>query len=99
VLEALAMGLPVFTSPLVANGLTAVDKLPIEVETDPWEFAQHVTEYLNGPERSVGQIEGTREILKKHYSWESNLSQFEALLDGTTSHSSYSGTSELVHTI
>ncbi len=84
VLEALAMGLPVVATPLVANGLAAADELQLFVEHDSTTFAQRVVDCLRGPGRSAAQIARTREILNKYYSWDTNLGALDSLVEPAT---------------
>jgi sugar transferase (PEP-CTERM/EpsH1 system associated) len=80
-LEALAMGLPVVTTPAVARRVDAVESMPVLVEADPERFADRVVEQLLAPCRTPAQIRETREVLARHYDWSKNLSKFEELFD------------------
>lgn len=78
-LEALAVGLPVVTTPIVAEGFTDLDGLPVSVEREPGPFSERVIEALLRPPKSREEISAARSMLAKKYSWDANLSQFEEL--------------------
>lgn len=79
-LEALAMEVPVITSPTAADGLrTAADKdPPVTIARRPEEFAAHLVETLKAPDR---QPDATlREFVARHFVWEQSGAKLDAVL-------------------
>lgn len=79
ILEALAAGLPVVTTPNAAGGLQAVQELPVTVLEDPGAFADQVVRHLLDSTDTSNRFAQTREVLAKHYDWSANLARLEAL--------------------
>jgi glycosyltransferase involved in cell wall biosynthesis len=80
VLEALASGLPVVTTPQVAGGIHGVDQLPVAVANSQHAIADKVVNYLLRPSQTDAQISSSRSFLARYYSWDTNLSALEKLL-------------------
>ncbi len=80
VLEALAMGVPVVASSNAAGGIQGIDNLPVRVADEPRLFAEQVLGCLDRP-LTMEMVEECRDYLRRYYSWDSNLSAFEELLE------------------
>jgi sugar transferase (PEP-CTERM/EpsH1 system associated) len=80
VLEAMAMGKPVVTTPQAFEGIKAVpDEEIITAETEA-NFATAVIDLLRNPGRGQQIGEHARFCVEKHYSWENNLRVLDTLL-------------------
>ena len=79
-LEALAAGRPVVMTQQAAAGLKAIADLPVTVASEPRAFADGVIAWLCAPEQSERRAAETREVLNRHYNWETNLSKLDELL-------------------
>jgi len=80
VLEALAAGLSVVTTPEVTGGLPETARLPLFVEKGPVSMASRIVECLRAPKPSPERSAEVREILRRKYSWENNLAVLESLM-------------------
>jgi glycosyltransferase involved in cell wall biosynthesis len=80
VLQGMAMGLPVVSSPLSARGVRGEPGLHFEVAEFAADFASHVVQLLQRPEtrRELGRA--GRACVEAHYTWERNLAGLEVLL-------------------
>ncbi len=78
ILEALGSGLPVVASRAAAEGLHTLKGIPVRVADHPSDFARQVLDYLDHPISSQ-QIADSLDHLKRHYSWEANLSAFDQM--------------------
>jgi polysaccharide biosynthesis protein PslH len=80
VLEAMAMGVPVVTTPGGANGIEARDGEHFLVARDPADFAAQVLRILEHPS-SVDQLRRrARELVVRSYGWPAILESFEEQL-------------------
>jgi len=79
-LEALAAGLPVVTTPAAAEGLKLTSNLPVAIAEDAATFADRVIEFMRRP-ATASQIAACRHNLKQDYDWDTNLSTFDTLLE------------------
>ena len=81
ILEALAMGLPVVTTPAAAGDLAGVKELPLAVAAEPGEFARRVIEYMKQAPLPEASVDACRRHLRGRYDWETNLSAMDEMLD------------------
>lgn len=77
ILEALATGIPVVTTPVAAEGLAQTGELPLALAQEPAALADEVVRFLSEPPLSSQQIESCRQTLRQNYDWRKNLSSFE----------------------
>jgi sugar transferase (PEP-CTERM/EpsH1 system associated) len=80
ILEAMASGLPVVTTPAVAAGLESTLGMPVAIADDPRSIAARVVGFLREP-LTTDQVAAGRKYLKQHYDWETNLSALDGLLN------------------
>ncbi len=80
ILEAAAMGQAVVTTSQAHEGLAFEPGRDIIVEDDPKRFAQAVVGLLNNPEKRSEIASSALKMLKKHYSWEANLSVMDSII-------------------
>lgn len=71
VLEAMAMGRAVVTTPVGAEGLDARDDVEMEIATTDEEFARKVSALLRDPQRRDRMAEAARVLAERDYAWES----------------------------
>lgn len=71
ILEAMAMGVPCVTTPLVNRAIGAVPGEEIMVAETPQEFADAILGLLDAPERREEIATRARQFVKDRYSWQS----------------------------
>ncbi len=82
VLEAMAMGLPVVSTALGAEGVPAVDGDQMFIEDDPDAFAGKVVELLRDPELCGRVGRQARRMVEDSFSWEKGVEILEQVLEG-----------------
>lgn len=82
VLEAMAMGTPVVATSDARAGIAGVSGEHLIVADDPAEFATQTVRLMQSPayRRQIGQA--GRDLVVRHYRWESRLTRLEELLVG-----------------
>lgn len=80
ILEAMAMGVPVVTSSLGYEGITAKPGEDIFVEDTPELFAMRVIELVEDTELRRAVSEKSRKNVESCYNWQINLGKLEGLL-------------------
>jgi glycosyltransferase involved in cell wall biosynthesis len=87
ILEAMAMELPLITTPLAAAGLTTLDSqhAPLCIADDPREFADRICEELGREPRTVHAA--GQQFVAEHFDWAKNARRMEAVLDSAVRHS------------
>ena len=81
VLEALAMGKSVLTTPAGIEGISGFSKKSVYVLEEPREFVDAASQILtrqNGNDRNPH----ARQSVLEHYNWDSNLTYMRSLLEG-----------------
>ena len=81
VIEALALGVPVVTTPHGTEGLDAVDGTHLLVGRDPRELAGACVALLRGPARAAGLSRAGRELYEASYRPESALRAVSGVVD------------------
>lgn len=84
ILEALAVGLPVVTTPVAAGILASAKELPLSVATDSDSFARQVIEYMDHAPLPAETVAACRQHLKNRYNWETNLSTLDKIIEEVT---------------
>lgn len=80
ILEAMAMGVPVVTSPLGYEGILAVPDRDLFVADQPNEFAEKVVRLIKQPEiRNRMAING-RLVIETSYQWGKNLAALDSII-------------------
>lgn len=77
VLEAMACGLPVVTTPLAARNLSARDGQDLLVAQEPAAFAQTVLDLLDHPERRAAVGQAGRRYVERCHNWDTIANQLE----------------------
>lgn len=70
ILEAMACGLPVITTPNVASSLDAVDEVELLVASDNYAFVQRVEQLIENPETRAQIGKSGQALVRKQYSHE-----------------------------
>lgn len=81
ILEALAAGLPVVTTPAAAGELSSVKELPLSVANDPVSFANCVLDYISCAPLPRETADISRSYLRIHYDWETNLLSLDNIIN------------------
>ena len=79
--EAMAMGKPVVSTRVGAEGLPFCDSREIRLEDQPETFAQAVLELMTNAVRRNALGKAAREIVVRNHSWESAVDQLEQILE------------------
>ncbi len=85
-LEAMAMEVPVVTSPVAAAGLVTAEggNPPVAVAADNREFASHVIRELRQTRRDPAPIPLGREFVSRRFDWDRAVATINTLLDEIT---------------
>lgn len=78
-LEAMAMGIPVVTTPLANNALKAKAGEHILIAENAEEFAAHITNLLNDSSLKEKITTNAKAFVRENYSWEKSVSKLEQL--------------------
>jgi len=78
-LEAMAMGVPVITTPLANNALGAEDGLNIMIAADAKEFAMHIESLTNNQNQYSTIQKQARLFVKSEFSWKNSVQKLESL--------------------
>ena len=81
VLEAMAMTLPVITTPIVAEGLEISGKgdLPVLIAIDEIDFVKHIIRLFNNAEERKKIAAAGRRFVEQHFVWTESASKFEEM--------------------
>jgi len=82
VLESMAMGIPVVTTSVGAEGLCARDGVHLRVADTPSEFTDGVVEIFTNRSRAEAFSREGRALVEKRYSWDGMLRDYRGLIDG-----------------
>lgn len=89
ILEAMALGKPVVTTPVGAEGIDGESGDHFVVAEEPSAFADAVSALLDSPERRTEVGASARDLVEKQYSWDSVgetlLEAVDAVVDGRDS--------------
>ncbi|KNZ34097.1 MAG: hypothetical protein AD742_01325 [Methylibium sp. NZG] len=79
IFEAMAMGIPVVSSTIGAEGLPVEDGLNIFVADDPETFAQRVVALLQDPSKARSMGSAGKLMVSESFSWRSAVGQFDQM--------------------
>lgn len=82
VLEAMAAGVPVVTTPSVADALGARDREHLLTARDAGALANAVVESLRDPEAARAMAQRAREHVRTHFNWETIVRRLEQVAMG-----------------
>lgn len=85
ILEAMAMGVPVITTPHAAEALGSKDKVPVLTATAPAEFAAHIVHLINHPDEADKLAARAKDFVRMNFSWEAAAQSLEKVLAGAAS--------------
>ncbi len=83
IFEAMAMGRPLVSTSLGAEGLPLVPDYEVKLADEPGAFAQAVVSLLNDPEKRLALARAAREKVMRQHSWERAANTLEEILEGT----------------
>jgi polysaccharide biosynthesis protein PslH len=69
ILESMALGTPVISTPKGAEGLNVTDGKDILLANDAKEFAQHVIDVVRSPEKRAALSSSARKLVEDQYDW------------------------------
>lgn len=81
VLESMAMGIPVVTTTVGAEGLLAENSRHFKVADKPEEMKSAVLDILNDRAAAEGLSKNARTLVEERYSWEGMLRSYKDLID------------------
>ena len=81
VLEAMAAGVPVVSSPFAVRALDGEDGVHYAVAEDAGEWATHVAALLESPELAAERTRRADEFVRERFSWDVKATEFEAVLE------------------
>jgi glycosyltransferase involved in cell wall biosynthesis len=87
IFEAFAMGKPVVSTTIGAEGLTVTPGKDIVLADDPEHFASEVITLLRDPERRAALGQAGRHLVESRYSWSHIAAEFEACCHDTIARS------------
>ena len=79
-LEAMAMKIPCITSPLANQALGAEDGVEILIGSTAEDFAGHIIQLLEDPDKAEKLAHAGFLFVKKHFDWESATAKLEKLM-------------------
>lgn len=79
-IELLAMGLPVVSTTVGAEGIAATEDEGLIVRDDPEAFAGAVRDLLSHPEEADRLGAGGREFVRRHFDWDTIATAYERIL-------------------
>jgi len=80
-LEAMAMGLPVISTPEACSGLDVTDNKNVLFARNEGEFVDLAVALLNDRERASSLGSSGRRLVEDRYSWDASVSKYERLLE------------------
>jgi sugar transferase (PEP-CTERM/EpsH1 system associated) len=81
ILEAMAMGVPVVTSPLGAAGVDAVEGDHLLVARNPAEYAEAILRILDQSDERDRLARAGRQRMLTHHSWETSMRRLDTIVD------------------
>ncbi len=77
VLEAMALGIPVVSTPLGVEGLPVEDGRHVVLADNPLSFAKALTKLLIAPRLGAEIAGAARQLVERHFSWDRATSELE----------------------
>lgn len=81
ILEAMAMGVPVVTSPIAAGGVDADAMAHFLVADSPQAYAQAILRIITNPSERARLSEAGRQRMLSHHAWPHSMRRLDTLID------------------
>jgi glycosyltransferase involved in cell wall biosynthesis len=81
ILEAMAMGVPVVTSPLAAAGVDAIAGEHLLVARSAGEYVEEILRILQQPTERARLASSGRQRMLSHHSWDTSMRRLDAIVD------------------
>ncbi|MBX3685966.1 MAG: TIGR03087 family PEP-CTERM/XrtA system glycosyltransferase [Rhodocyclaceae bacterium] len=81
ILEAMAMGVPVVTSPMGAGGVDALDEEHFLVGRTPEEYAHHALRIMGNPEERGRLARAGRERMLTNHDWSASMRRLDGIVE------------------
>jgi glycosyltransferase involved in cell wall biosynthesis len=82
ILEAMARGIPVLTTPIGAEGIVDSAEDALAIASADTTFAEAMIRVLAAPEAARGRAERARRIIERHFSWSAITERLTTLYEG-----------------
>ncbi|MCX5699836.1 MAG: glycosyltransferase [Candidatus Omnitrophica bacterium] len=89
ILEAMAMGIPIVSSKLGAEGINVTDGQNILIADKPVDFKNKVVELLNSNEKRLGLSLNARNLIDNQYRWEAKGEMLEQIIKNVMQEGNY----------
>jgi polysaccharide biosynthesis protein PslH len=86
ILEAMALGTPVVSTPKGAEGLNGQDGVHLLIASEAENFANHILELFNNPELRASLSDNAHRLVQQHYDWKVIMPGFLKIVERAAAH-------------
>ena len=79
-LEAMALGVPIVSTSIGAQGLAVLDDVEVKIADEPRDFAEAICALLSSPEKSQEMTSQARKYVELHHNLKRNTAELRAFL-------------------